>query len=107
MNQLEKPEQKLKRLIIENPDLELMPFCSEECGNPDWGHTMCKFNYCRVDEWTINPYDEERILFKSDDYDDFSAEVDDHDTDCTDEQVKKAWQELPWTKAIIVYVDAY
>ena len=102
------PEEELRKLIVENPGLPLVPMCTEECGNPDYGHTMCEFTSCRIDEWVVNPLDEERILYRSQDFDDFrdeyEASLTDGDFDL--EEVEAMWNELSWQKAIIVHIDA-
>ncbi len=100
------PEMQLRDLILANPDLPLVPFCSEECGNPDYGIVMCEFRWCRVDEWAVSPYNKERIVFKSDEFEEFweVAECDRYE-DVSEEQARSVWDAIEWQKAIIVEID--
>ena len=100
------PTEELRKLIIENPDLELVPMVAEECSS-EYSHTMCELSSCRIDEWTLNPYDDEQIFYKSDDYSNFEDLFFDNceAEEINEEMAKAAWEALPWTRAIIVYVD--
>jgi len=103
--------QELRRLMLENPELEIVPFVSDECGNPDYGWTLSSLRSARVDEYVVSPYDDERLLFKSSGFEDFETDYIDTDMaereEIPDEEIKKAFGALEWEKAILVYVEAY
>ena len=104
--------QKLKQLIIDNPDLEIVPFVSGECGNSDYGWMQSGFHSAGVDEYVVSPYDDERLLFKSNGFKDFEADYVDNNMGeerdgIPNEEIKQAFEALEWEKAILVYVEAY
>lgn len=105
-----KVEQELRQLILDNPELEIFPLCSEEASNPDFGWCGARLYKCSVDEWTISDLDEERILLKSTDYSDFEDDyIDAHateDGEPSDEEIKTAYEGLEWTKAILIWIDS-
>jgi len=103
--------QKLKQLIIDNPDLEIVPFVSGECGNSDYGWMQSGFHSAEVDEYVVSPYDDERLLFKSSGFEDFETDYIETDMaereEIPDEEIKQAFEALEWEKAILVYVEVY
>lgn len=111
MKTIENKETELRQIIIDNPGLELVPFVSEDCGG-EYSYTLTSFSTAKVDEYTTNPFDDEKILFKSDGWnDDFEAYYLDNDPEdreeIPDEEIIAAFEALPWVKGIIVYIDAY
>jgi len=103
--------QELRKLILENPELEIVPFVSDDCGNPGYSWTLSSLRSARVDEYVVSPYDDERLLFKSSGFDDFATDYIETDVaerdEIPDEEIKKAFEALEWEKAILVYVEAY
>jgi len=56
---------KLKELIIARPDLEIVPFCSEECGGAD-GYMMGEVSRCSIEHIAFEaPWDDEMVMIKS------------------------------------------
>jgi len=96
----------LKEAILENPDLELVPFCSDDFINPDYGWTMGNIAKITIDEWAVSNLNKERILIKNWDYDDYQDRYLFTNQKATDEEIKIAYEGLQWTKAIILWVDA-
>ena len=102
----------LLKLIEENPTLEIMPMVATECvGGDDYSCWSAEWGRAEVDEY-YNA--DERIYFKSTDYDEL---VDDYlngldngillDTDEDfEERGKHHVNNLEWTKAIVVHIDA-
>lgn len=104
-------EMELRQLIIDNPGLELVPFVSEDCGG-EYYYTLGAFSSAQVDEYATNPYNDEKILFRSNGWDDdFEADYIDNDPEdreeIPDEEIIAAFDALPWVKGILVYIDAY
>lgn len=105
-------EMNLRQLIIDNPELELVPFASDTCGNPEYRYTLSVFTKARVDEYAASPFNDERVIFKSSGWrGDFCDEYYENDKDCRtkipDEEIEKAFESIEWEKAIIVYIDGY
>lgn len=103
-----KNRDELFRLMKENPDLPVVPMVDGEICGDDSGYWMAGWGESRVDEFLICER-AERTAFKSEDdvfgtledylsYDDFDK-LPDLESEC-----RKRYDELPWTKAIIVYI---
>ena len=101
---------KLFRLMKENPGLPIIPFVNGEIVGDDSGRQEGSWGSARVDEYLVPPSDNAPIIFKSDDdvfdtlerclsIEDYEA-LPEREEDC-----RKAYDALPWTKAIIVYID--
>lgn len=105
--------QQIRQLIIDNPELEIVPFVGGECGNPDYAWVLSEFKRARVDEFATSPYSEERIHFKSDGWSgNFKEDFYDNDSkdrggEIPDKEIIQAFEDLEWQKAIIIYIDAY
>lgn len=101
---------KLFGLMKENPDLPIIPLVDGEIIGDDFGRWAGSWGSARVDEYLIPPFDCAPIIFKSDDDvfdvlenflspEEFDA-LPDQEEDC-----RVAYEALPWTKAILVYID--
>jgi len=104
-----KVEKDLTQLIIHNPELEIIPFCAEECGNPDFGWSIGKITECSVDECATSDVCEERLFIKSKDFDDFEESYRDkydNDEDITDDLIEREYESLSWVKSILIWIDA-
>ena len=103
--------QELLRLIHENPDLPVVPLVSDDAVSSDYNYTAASFGGSRVDEYLVcKKYD--RILFKSENdvfgtleyylSDEEFEELPVDESDC-----RPFYDALPWTKAIIVFIEAW
>ena len=103
--------QEFLRIIRENPDLPIVPLVSDDAASGDYNYTAASFGGSRVDEYLVcEKYD--RILFKSEndvfgtlEYylpDEEFEELPDGEEDC-----RPYYDALPWTKAIIVFIEAW
>ena len=102
----------LLKLIQDNPTLEIMPMVATECvGGDDYSCWSAEWGRAEVDEY----YNvDERIYFKSTDYDELVEDC----LDRLDNEILKYSDEdfegygkhyvdnLEWTKAIVVHIDA-
>lgn len=100
----------LLRLIVENPSLPVVPMVSSEVvSDNDYAYWLGSFSSSTVDEYVcLN----ERFYTRDNQdeiEDDFSDYLCDDYPDMPDEEFYKMIHEkveaLPWTKAIIVYID--
>lgn len=103
--------EKLFRLMQENPDLPVIPFVDTDVvAGDEFGSWMGSWGAARVDEFVFPPADYEPVIFKSDD------DVFDTLEKClpeekfavlpeTEEECRLIYNSLPWTKAIIVFID--
>ena len=100
----------LLELIQQNPDLPIVPMVDAEIVNgDDWGRWMGSFGAARVDEYLIPPQDYEPVIFKSDDdvFDTLEKVLPGEEFDAlpeSEEECRKIYDALPWTKAIIVNI---
>lgn len=96
--------ERLLKLIAENPDLPIVPMVDSDVVADDGGYWRGKWEPATTGDYLC---EDECIYFKSDDevepvlsaaigYDAFER--------MTDEEAKQAYENLPWTKAIIVYI---
>ena len=105
-----KVEQELRQLIIDNPELEIVPFCSDEASSMDYAWSVGSLYRCSVDEWCASDLDEERVLVKSRDYSDYADDYIDayssDDGDPSDEDIETAYEKLEWKKSILIWIDS-
>lgn len=104
-----KNREELFRLMQENPDLPVVPMVDGEIVSDDCGHWLGSWGSAEVDEYFISER-AERVFFKSDD--DVFYVLERHLTDEefeklpeTEEECRPFYDALPWTKAIIVYIN--
>lgn len=97
------------QLIAENPDLPIIPFVDGEMVLDDYGYWMGSWGDARVDEYII-PEDCYPVQYKSDNdvtgtleiclpFDELEVLPED------DESWRLAYENLPWKKAIIIYIN--
>lgn len=100
----------LVNLIKENPDLEVIPMVSSHCVEDDsYGYWLSKFGCAKVDEYHCS---DERAYLKSCDEEDLIEKyTDEYDEGHpTNEEEIERWAKekvdnLPWKKAIIVFIE--
>lgn len=104
-----KSKDNLRDLIIENPNLEVIPFISEDASCCDYLYTVGSIGHSRIDEYVQDPYNEEHFLMKSQDFDDFSDNYCNHyeHPNVPDKTIEEAYDKLDWEKAIFVWIEAY
>lgn len=97
----------LRKLIIENPDLPLIVFCSDECNDGDYCYEYADVYNTSITELTI--YDDHWL--SKDDYEDkLSDDLCDKEEykDLSDEEynkmIKQKIAETEFVKAIVIYV---
>lgn len=96
----------LLELMKENPHLPVVPMVRSEIVCDDsWAYWMGSWGEARVDLYLVT---DSRILFKGDD-DPYDALLQIMDPDKLDNMtikaMAKAYDDLPWKKAIIVYIE--
>ena len=102
----------LFKLIQENPELPIVPMVySEVCGGDDYSFWMGSWVKCSVDEYYCG---DERIYFKSVDYEDLVQELIDDNYEgnwklLTDNEMDKAAEDIVdnynWIKCITVRIE--
>lgn len=99
----------LVRLATENPDLEIVPMVDTECVfSDDFSAWMASWGSAEIDEYYSS---NERIYFKSDDYDTLVDKEYDafYGTEIDDETAMKLAKEkvnaYEWVKAIVVRIN--
>lgn len=104
---------KLRKLILENPDLPLLIFAGEDCNSGDYAYMSCSYVSASVGEFldcqqTVN---DERCYT---DRDEFQEDLEDmlyQNFDGSDREFEKYAEKILceydpyWKPAIIVYVD--
>lgn len=104
-------QRKLFRLMCENPDLPVVPMVNGEITEDDSGWWMGRLADCIVDEFLFCEK-HDSIVFKSDNnifgtleeyltYEEFEKLPE------TESECKSYYDNLPWEKAIIVYIDTF
>ena len=112
-----KDSSELKKLILERPDLEIVPFCTEECGG-EYGSTMGEFMRCSIEKIAYPaPWDEERVMMKSEDFDYYHDWRWDNDEElsCPEElddaeveqSIKDDYEKFDWKECIVVWIDGF
>lgn len=104
--------EKLLELVKENPDLPIVPMVDGEIAAEDCGYWMGKWGDCKIEEYYKG---EEKIHFKDDDVEEVLCDMvgchygcDKNGKDIyelSDEEWDELYQNLPWVKNIIVYID--
>lgn len=101
--------EELFRLIKENPDLPVVAMVDGEIIGDDSGYWIGAWGSARVDEYLLTK-NREWVVFKSDD--DVFAVLENHLSDEefeklpeTETECRVVYEALPWTKAIIVYIE--
>lgn len=102
-------QSELIKVIKQNPDLPIVPMVDGGIPGDDSGYWLGVFGYAVVDEFVISRRD--MVLFKSDDDVFYTLErclTDDEFEKLpeTEEECRPFYDALPWTKAIIVYINA-
>lgn len=97
------------RLIQENPDLPIVPMVDGEIVADDCGYWLGSWGRADVDEYFISER-AERVFFKSDDdvFDVLERHLPDEEFEKlpeAEEECRPFYDALPWTKAIIVYIN--
>lgn len=96
------------KLMQENPDLPVVPMVDSDIVADDCGYWLGAWGHSEIGEYLIG---EERVFFREDDdpselervlSDKFGYDAIE---EWSDEEWKKAYAELPWIKAIIVYIN--
>lgn len=103
-------KEKLFRLIEENPGLPVVPMVySEIVADDGYAYWRGAFGDASVEEYFVG---DERVHFReNDDPSEIDAALYDYLDGKTYDEIKteaeetKAYAELPWTKAIIVYIE--
>lgn len=101
--------EELFKLIQENPDLPIVPMVDADIVADDCGYWLGAWGRASIDEYVIAERSE-KMLFKSDDdvfgalesymsYEEFEA-LPEAESEC-----RPYYDKLPWTKAIIVYIN--
>lgn len=112
-----KDSSELKKLILERPDLEIVPFCTEECGG-EYGSTMGEFMRCSIEKIAYPaPWDEERVMMKSEDFDYYHdwRWGNDEELSCPEElddaeveqSIKDDYEKFDWKECIVVWIDGF
>ena len=103
----------LFKIIEENPELPIIPMVNAEIVGDDYGYFMGSWRSVKVDEYIISQYYDCydcNVIFKSDD-DVFEALERCMSTEEfealpeTKEECRPFYDKLPWTKAIIVFIE--
>lgn len=103
---------KLLELVRENPDLPIVPMVDGELVADEGGYWMGKWGKCEVKEYYLG---EEKVHFKGDDEEDVLCDMVDCNFcytrdgkdiyDLSDDEWDKLYQNLPWIKSIVVYIE--
>lgn len=106
--------QDLRKLIIENPELKIIPFVSEDAVCSDYGYTIARVSRAYVDSYIQSPFDDEQILIKKKDYELYeegfleATDIDsDYDGNIDDTEIRAAYEALDWKRAILFFVESY
>lgn len=100
--------EELFKLMQENPDLPVVPMVDSDIVADDCGHWLGAWGSSEIGEYLLG---EERVFFRENDdpselervlSDKFGYDVIES---WSDEEWEKAYAELPWIKAIIVYIN--
>lgn len=104
-----KNREELFKLMQENPDLPVVPMVDGEIPGDDSGYWAGAWGGAHIDEYLLT-YNHEWMVFKSDG--DVFGVLERHLTDEefeklpeTEEECRPFYDALPWTKAIIVYIN--
>lgn len=101
--------EELFNLMRENPELPVVPMVDGEIAGDDSGYWLGAWGCARVDEYLLTQ-NSEWMVFKSDDdvFDVLERHLTDEEFEKlpeTEEECRPYYDALPWTKAIIVYIN--
>lgn len=111
MKPIDENKQELLRLILENPDLPVIPYVSNEAACSEYNYTLARLGDSHINEFLIcDRYDGGYIIFKGEESviealeyylsdEEFEALPD------SEENCRPYYDALPWIKAIIVYIE--
>lgn len=97
------------KLIQENPDIPIVPMVNGEIPGDDCGYWIGAWGSARIDEYLlVNNF--EYVVFKSDDdvFDVLERHLSDEEFEKLPEaesECRPIYDALPWTKAIVVYIE--
>ena len=110
---MENANKELIKLIIDNPDLPIIPIINNDIKlNDDFESTVCEIKSARIDEYVYVEDDNSNVLYAKSEQDAledyFMSVLLDESDELTDAEIAKLAHEraegLNWTKAIIVYI---
>lgn len=104
-----KNREELFRLMRENPELPVVPMVDGEIPGDDSGYWLGAWGGARIDEYLLTD-DREWMVFKSDDdvFDVLERHLSEEEFEQlpeTEEACRAYYDALPWTKAIVVYIN--
>ena len=104
-----KNREELFKLMQENPDLPVVAMVDGEIPGDDSGYWLGAWGSAHIDEYLFT-HNREWMVFKSDDdvFDVLERHLTDEEFEKlpeTEEECRPFYDALPWTKAIIVYID--
>lgn len=104
-----KNREELFKLMQENPELPVVPMVDGEICGDDSGYWLGAWGSAQVDEYLLTQ-NRELMVFKSDDdvFDVLEKHLTDEEFEKlpeTEEECRPYYDALPWTKAIIVYIN--
>lgn len=93
------------KLVKKNPTLPTLCMVDSDIVADDCcGRWAGQIGSCEIKEYAfIEMYSDCATYVEKDDAEDYEEYL--RDRDYTDEQVKQAMQEVPWKKAIVLYID--
>lgn len=102
--------EELFRLIQDNPDLPIVPMVDGEIPGDDSGYWLGAWGSARIDEYLLT-HNREWMVFKSDGdvFDVLERHLSDGEYEQlpeSEEECRAVYNALPWTKAIIVYINS-
>ena len=97
------------KLIQENPDIPIVPIVNGEIPGDDSGYWVGAWGYARVDEYLFT-HNSGWLVFKSDEdvFDVLERHLTDEEFEKlpeTESECRPIYDALPWTKAIVVYIE--
>lgn len=97
----------LLKLIKENPELEIVPMVSGECGGDDYAYWSASWGEAWLDEYYEN---DDRIYFKNNDFEDvvdkfYNDGYGTYEGGISEEEAEKLANEVNWVKCIVVYIE--
>lgn len=97
------------KLIQENPDIPIVPMVDGKIPWDDCGYWIGAWGSARIDEYLL-VNNSEYVVFKSDDdvFDVLERYLSDEEFEKlpeTESECRPIYDALPWTKAIVVYIE--
>lgn len=101
--------EELFRLMQENPDLPVVPMVNGEIPGDDSGYWLGAWGSAHIDEYLLASNDD-RVVYKSDDdvfdvLERYLPSEKFEELPETESACRPYYDKLPWTKAIIVYIN--